>query len=245
MGIEWKELRGHLLGHAVWTVIALAVGTGVALLKVYWPNIASPVLYGLASVTCFAIISFTITGRAVFSKQRPQTTPENLETNIRVWLDNFGLASQKQTNDAACFLIAVTMKNGNPVAIFRPKMGDRYISFQSRVTVSPEHQAPMNAMPRPVQEKVSREVALELVRANIGYTMEGMPISAVTVVKSVVISSALTEDVFVALLDQMDSALNLAKLGIVTAIERNTLTQATSSTALVVSKEISSSNPQT
>jgi hypothetical protein len=245
MAIEWKELRGHLLGHAVWTVIALAVGTGLTFLKVYWPNIASPVLYGLAGITCFAVISFTITGRALLSKQQPQTTPENVETNMRAWIDNFGLASQKQTNNAAHFIFTVTMNNGNPVGIFRPKVRDRYVSFQSQITVAPEHQAQLDAMSRPQQEKVTKEITLEFVRANLGYVIDGTPIRNMTIIKSALISAALTEDVFVGFLDQMDSAINLAKLAIVLAIERNASIQAAAGTALVSTRETSSSTSQT
>jgi hypothetical protein len=193
----------------------------LVLLKAHWPALAGPALYGLFAATCIFVLHWAGTGKPLFSRQQPQTTLENIEANIRVWLDNFRLAAKKENHESTHFSIIVTLNNGNPVQVSRYKVTERYLTFQTRLAVSAEHQVPVDAMISTQRDRMMREITLELGRAKIGFTFEGPPFRSIVISKLSIISSKLTEDAFVAILDEMDSAVTLARASTVMAIERN------------------------
>jgi hypothetical protein len=219
--MDWKTLFKGVLHNAIWWVLVVLGGALPALLKAYRPLLAGPVAYGLFGATCVFIIHFVGTGRSLFSRQQPQTTPENVEANIRVWLDNFGLAAKKDRLDSAHFCIAITLHSGNGIVVVRQKASERYLLFQSRLGLAPEHQAPVDAMASAQRDQMMREITLDLARARIGYAFEGPPFRSIVLSKSSFITSRLTEDAFVAIIDEMDSAVALARAATVLAIERN------------------------
>jgi hypothetical protein len=135
---DW--LLQSLVSRVVWEMALIVGGAAVlAYLREKVPQKSSQVLYGLVGATMLSVLLFTFTGRAVLSKDRPETAVDNVEQNIRTWLDTFKLGEQKQSHDASYFTYAVTLGNGNHVIVARTKGRDHYITFTASVTVSPEH----------------------------------------------------------------------------------------------------------
>jgi hypothetical protein len=76
--MDWKSFFNNMLSNLVWWILLLGGGAMLALLKIYWPLMAEPALYGFIGMASIAILIYAFTGRPIFSKQLPQTTPENV-----------------------------------------------------------------------------------------------------------------------------------------------------------------------
>jgi len=221
--MDWKALfKGvvpSMVSRAIWWLLVLAAGAALGIIKLHWPSLADPMLYGLAGAACVAFLYFAATGRALLA--RPDTTPGNVEKNIRTWLDNFGLAVKKEVDPTMYFRLTVTLVNGNPLLVARPKARDHYLTFQSNLTLSPEHQAMMERMSGAQTERVLEELALELGRLQIGHAIQWPPFTGVMLIRLVPITADYTEAKFAASLDEMDLAINVARTATSLAIARN------------------------
>lgn len=184
-------------------------GLLLTILRVKKPNIAVPVLYGVATIALLSIIVFVFTGRFIFSTEQPQTNTENVESNIRTWLDDFGLTVQKQDIQNSYFTLLVTMHGGDHVFILRPKDHDRFIGFQGNVQAAPEHVAIINKLSKKDADLLVDEVGLELSRSKISYSIGGEPFKIVTIQRLVPITASLTESSFIQYLDETESGMNL------------------------------------
>lgn len=220
-GMDWKSFGHGIVSNAAWWGMLLISGFGMAYLKANWPSLAGPLLYGLLAAACIFVIHLAGTGRSLFSKRVAQTTVENLEANIRSWLDSFHLSAKSQPADAAHFLIFVTMNSGHGVLLARFKSSERYLTVQGRIVLSPEHQQAMDAMTVAARNRTVGEIALELSRARVGHTFEAPPLRAIGLSKGILITSALTEQQFASMLDDMDLSINVARMFTSQAIEKN------------------------
>jgi len=180
----------------------------------------SPILYGLAGSAFIAMIMFALMGRPMLSRQKPQTTPENIESNVKMWADNFSLGIQKQTDDKFSFLYAIALPSGRAVLVGRPVQRDRYLQFQGIMPISPEHEAILEKLSPPQLERFTDEVNIEMARSKMGFLLVGGPIKGVIVTKAIPITNSLTEDSFVAYLDEIDSSMMLAREAIRLALLR-------------------------
>lgn len=216
----WQGLITNWLS----TLLIIGAGAGLALLKTRRPQWVSPVLYGLLGSGSVAIILVAFYGLAAIpKKQRPQTTPENVEANLRVWLDAFGISTRKVTDQDSHFALIVTLNNGTPVAIVRSKKLDRYIVLQSTLTISPEHKTLLDKLSNGQKMQIREELAVEMARAKIGFTIEPSlepSLSGITLTRRVPITTNLAEDTFMERIDEIDEAVILARNTIVLALER-------------------------
>jgi hypothetical protein len=48
--------------------------------------------------------------KGALSREQPQTTMENIESNVRAWADKFSLGIQKQTDDKFNFVYLIAQK---------------------------------------------------------------------------------------------------------------------------------------
>jgi len=218
--MEWKTFRENIASNLAAALIVLISGSSLAILKIYLPMFATPILYGLAGGACVATVLFTLTGKAIFSRKQPETTLENIEVNIRAWLDNFHLSAKKEHLDNAHFCLLVVLNSGNGIVVARLNPTERYLTFQTRIGLATEHQIPIDAMIPQQRDRVMREIMVELAKTKVGFRLEGPPFRSILIMKTSFITTRLTEDAFLATLDEMDSAVNLAKLVTVMAIER-------------------------
>jgi hypothetical protein len=216
---DW--LLQSLFSRVVWEVLLmLGVGGVLGYLKANMPELAPRILYGLASATCVGILLFAFTGRAILSKAPPEITVDNVEQNIRTWLDTFKVGEQVESDETAYFTYAVTLANGNHVIVARSKGRDHYITFTASVMVSADHASLLAKMDANEAQQIEDEVDLDLAMFKIGRTMIGSPLKGVLIIKSVPITSSLTESEFASALDEMDNGLAVARQAIRTSIGR-------------------------
>jgi hypothetical protein len=173
-----------------------------------------------------SILIFTFTGRAVFSKEPPETTVDNVETNIRTWLDGYGVGVTRREIPDAFFAFGVTLPNGVGVLVLRPKEKDRYIGFRADIELSREHMAIFDKLSPQQQRDVLAEITLEMSRSKATYDLvpPPPPFKSLRIIKMVPITNDLTESSFATDLDEMDSNALLAGKSIGMTLERHSPT---------------------
>jgi hypothetical protein len=188
----------------------------------------SPVLYGIGGGT---LIAFCIVGiRLLFAPPPPVIEPittENIERHLRIWIDALGVSVKKDSIDAnggVYFEYSLTLHDGVPVGIARPKDRSRYLALQTAVSVSPEHKAVMATWSPEEGTRLVDELLLELARGKVAYQITGQPpqLDTIRIEKMVPIGNDLSEDTFARYLDDIDAQFSLAREEIRLLVARNT-----------------------
>jgi hypothetical protein len=214
--MDWNWLWQSVVSRLLWAVLVFLGGALLAFIRPKWPRLASALMYGLVAAACLGVLFFVFTGRAVLSRETPQTTPQNVEQNVRAWVDRWGLAIQTQpqpTNPPTRFMLLVRLPNEDPVYIAQLTANDRYLQIQGTVSLGPDLVALINKLSKDQLIRLEFEVMQELALAKMVYklNMSGDKINSITVTQTVPITSQLTEDAFVSLLNDMSSDLVLAR----------------------------------
>jgi len=214
-----------LVTNSVYALLILAGGVMLAILQRKWPTYATPALYGVIGVACLAITFFAFTGRAVFSRQQPKTTPENVESNVKAWCDLFELGMQRVSDSSMRFVVEVHLRyNGRVLRVGVPQQS-HYLQFTATLTPPPEQRSALDKLSKKQKQEVIDEVNLELERAKIGYALAGVdesPLQGILLTKSVPITDNLNEDSFIVNINEMDSVIGLADYAIKVSLEHLT-----------------------
>jgi len=147
------------------------------------------------------------------------TTEDNIESQIKAWVEEFGMGYAKVTPTPAdaYFLLDLTATSGRHIGVGRFK-SNRWLQFRSEMDMSSSVLARIKALSQPQAERYSDEVFLDLNRAGVGFMTFGAPINHVTLMKAVPVTPALTEDAFFSTIDQMDSAGGVATYSVLMSI---------------------------
>lgn len=210
----WKSFFQGLAANIISAILILGVGAVLTILQATHSRWAEPSLYGMAGICLMAIIIFAFTGRPILSKKQPQTTVHNVESNIRAWIDYFGLGVQKLAEPESYFALLVTLRNGLGIFVARMKARDRYIVFGCNIEISPEHRNVLARLPKEKSSRIAEEVALELAKTGVGYNLEIQPDGTMTKIslqRASPITSSFSQDTFVAHIDQLESNVLVAR----------------------------------
>jgi hypothetical protein len=206
----------------VWEVLLVLGGAAIlGYVKRKVPDHAPTIAYAVFGATCVAILIFTFTGHFILSRHQPETTPDNIEENIRTWGEALGLGLTKlPTTSDTYFNWGITLKNGNFVVVDRAKALPGYLQIQSQLVLSPENQAAYAKLTKQEVDDLTQEVSLELARSRMGYgigqgtqaTPTGSgPQMGVLLVKGIPITNNLTEAGFAGYMDEIDSAISIVR----------------------------------
>jgi hypothetical protein len=228
--MDWNGFWSSVLSNAVWWLLFIGGSAVLGWLRAKRPQIAAPILYGLAGATCLGILWFTFTGHAFLSKSQPETTQENVEENVKKWVDELGLGITKNPKMGdVYFSYVVALKSGNPIAVTRVTGLPGFLQFQSQLLLAPEQQGELAKMSKEQVESVTQELILQLALSKVGYTLAGSEqthlMQNIILMKSVPITGNLTEASFASSLDELDSALSLVRVTLALSIKRNRQTQ--------------------
>jgi hypothetical protein len=143
-----------------------------------------------------------------------RTTPDNVESKVKLWIDTFHLGSQTLPPGSplgadVLFGIVVTNHQGRQIMVHRDKSLERYLQFQATIAVTPDDQKKLAALHDADRIAIVRDLQIELSRAGIGFGGIALPLSSFAVMKSVPID-LLNESTFVQNLDQTDLGYILA-----------------------------------
>ncbi len=194
---QWQDISGN-----VKFAVLLVLGTGA----MSW---ATALIHGLETwqqvilVTLFALI-FGWALFATFHAIRPKSdafivTPENVESCVRQWLDNFEVTTKKLSEpDKFHFGCLVTYSDTIPILIYRNINRDQYLTIQGTVGLSEGHKVLFDKLSETEKKRFILELRTEISRAKIHTKWE--PPLQITVVRILPITT-LTEG---ELVDQMD-----------------------------------------
>ena len=217
--IDW--LWQGFISNGLWWLAVLLVGIAVAYIRKKYAGWAPPILYGLGAFLLTAGIMLSIAAWSALPTRQPQITPDNVETNIRAWLDAFSLATKRLPDQPqnVVFLFEVRPKPDMPILVARTRPLDRYLVIQANIDISPLHKALIEKLTEVERAKLFLELSVELARAKIGYEIS-FPLSKITVMRRVPITNNLTEDVFIDRIGEVETAVNLARQSFVLVLDR-------------------------
>jgi hypothetical protein len=234
--MDWNWLWQGIVSNWVAALAIVGGGLLITYLKTKGSKWANGLLYGVGGATCIAVLLFALKGRAVFSKEKPEVTGENIEANMKVWADEYGLGVTRAPSPPpdSFFAYGVTLANSNQLLIFRSKAKPKQLQLQVIMSFSQEHQTTFAKLSKEQSANFMQEIVLELARAKIGYTIstaipivQGTQVSPfspqmqITIMKTLPLSGTLDEDMFVRGVDEMDSAISMVRSATELAFKHN------------------------
>jgi hypothetical protein len=178
----------------------------------------STILYGMIA---YALLSAIVVGfwgiRALRFKQH-EVVGGNLQPTLCRWLEDSGLRTNTVSDPAWEFGLLTTMSDGEPIYIVQMKEHRRFITFQANLAIPAEQQAILKAMPAAYFEKLAQDVVLKVFLAKMVLAIRTR-LSEVSLFTQLAIND-LTQDAFFQHLDDIDSAILLARSMVLQAVER-------------------------
>jgi hypothetical protein len=151
-------------------------------------------------VTLFALVAitwFAFTGKGII--QAPSTTPDNVESNIRTWLDTFNYSVRviKDNPPDIIFALEATNVYGQQLVILRPKARDNYIQLQMTAVPPLDYQNRFTKLSESDKKEYLGQVSLEILKARThSFNFVGLP-KLVEVSHSIPITNDLNADSFI------------------------------------------------
>lgn len=141
----------------------------------------------------------------VFPRAGDNVTIENIQSNVRHWLDTFHLASQELADSASYFVYAVTLADGRRVRLERTKEYDKYITFTSSITTDKSAQDLFDSFTERDRNRIKQELILDLSRAKIAMFVDDH-LRVIGMSTRLPITTTLSEADFIGRIDEMDFA---------------------------------------
>lgn len=228
----FNGLLQNLLANWLYELLVIVGGFGVGWARAKNYAWATPAMYGLVSAAMILIILIGVRAWNILPTPASQITPENLESNVRKWLDTFSISSRKGQDLNCYFVFLVTLRNGNRVIVCRvtdPNLS-KYLIIQGSLSVTPPLDKILDGMSQEKKEHLINEVGCELAKlrmtcdillASKAYGAQiQRPPAIIIVEKRVPINNNLSEDLFMDRLDDINSAIMVARQVIVSGLER-------------------------
>lgn len=108
-------------------------------------------------------------------KKKPQVEPtkkENIQNNIRKWLDNFQTTVQNQPNDLSYFRYMLTMRNGTGIIISRPKNKDTYLWIEAIIIPTQKGMELFNKLSVQQRKELRNEIKIAIAQRDIANTSQ-------------------------------------------------------------------------
>jgi hypothetical protein len=159
-----------LLTNGIYALVIVGGGFVFGYLRAKHSDKVPAALFGLAGATCFAILIFTFTGRPIFSTTPKETTPDNLEKNIKIWAEHLGMTIGPAIEPDSYFAYTLSNPDGVPMEVFRGKDKSGFLQFKAVIAVSPEHQAIFAKLSEAQISRLVEQLNLEVARSNVDCT---------------------------------------------------------------------------
>ncbi len=175
--MDWKAIGQSLFSRALWEIIIIIGGGAlIGVLKAKWPSYAPRAIYVVAGAACTAIILFTLTGRAILSNPLPpETGPDNIEENVKLWSEDLGLAFTKANIPDTHFAYSITTGNGIAIQVMRSKKEKPfYLQMITTLLLSPANQATLTTLTKDQIDSFTDELSVELNKGRVGFSLAFM-----------------------------------------------------------------------
>ena len=181
-------------------------------------HVLSTFLYLMIGYVLMSAIVVGFWGVRAVRFRQPEVIANNLEATIRGWLNDFGMSTKPASDPTWNFGVLTALPYGGSVHIIQMKERPGFITFQSNLAISAEHQAVLKAMPIAYFEKLAREVVPAVFLANIVLAIRTR-LSDVSFFSQLAIAE-LTEEDLLRHINDMDNAILLAREAIFLGVER-------------------------
>jgi hypothetical protein len=194
----------HLVAEGI--IVSLAGGGLIAWLKRRASSWLTPICWGISGTAVILIGVGALRLIAIPFPDRTQlVTSDNVEALVVGWLDHFRLNVRNEPMEGSFFRRVVTMPNGNAIAISRTRVQDHYVLLDAGLRPTDDDQRMLAKLTPQGTAELVDEMRLEAARLETNCTVTSNPIQAVFE-KRIPITNALTEDLFIGKIDEMDSA---------------------------------------
>ncbi len=139
--MDFGSLFHSVLGNVLFWGIAAISGAIAGYLKTRKDKRLAPVLTGLFAMGVAALVFLDIAmWNNIRTEQASKTTTENVQSKIRIWLDEFNVPSQNLKDDDAYFHYSVTVIKDPElgVNVVRPKAHGSALSITARLYIKGE-----------------------------------------------------------------------------------------------------------
>jgi hypothetical protein len=173
---------------------ALVGGTMLAWIKKRHPSWISTMCWGLGGAIAILIGAGALRVVALPSPMSSGVTTDNIEAQVRKWLDKLGHSTTPVESTDKYFQFNVTSGDGSNFVIARPKgVFDQYLVMVGTVTIK---ESQLKLLSDGGVRKLMRYIQIEADRLKISVSMNSPP-TRITVATRIPISPQLTEDIFV------------------------------------------------
>ena len=135
-------------------------------------HVLSTFLYLMIGYVLMSAIVVGFWGVRAVRFRQPEVIANNLEATIRGWLNDFGMSTKPASDPTWNFGVLTALPYGGSVHIIQMKERPGFITFQSNLAISAEHQAVLKVMPIAYFEKLAREVVPAVFLANMVLAIE-------------------------------------------------------------------------
>jgi hypothetical protein len=206
-------------------VSALVIGAGGIIVAFLARNAslwATPALYGLGGSALLAVSIYAGKAIARLPAKRHLIDPNNVEKEVRSWLDNFRVGVRNAPIPEAYFRFIATMDSGTKIIVGRLRTElSGYILLRAEVIPSPEERRMIAQLSGEEVMNILSEIKLELARARVGYSGLVIPVGTIALFKRIPLTAALTEDLLINRLEEMEATINMIALISYNGFRRN------------------------
>ena len=163
--------------------------------KTLWEQTSAHYLFLISAVICTGIFAFALR----YWWRNSRTTPDNIQSRIREWLDNSGYSHTVAPWQGVWhFGFRVTMERGPLLFVARPVARDGgYLLLTGRLQgIDDRRREAFNNLSNSERDEFYARLTLETARAKIAFYPDES-LNEVSIVKWIPITSKLTESVFV------------------------------------------------
>jgi hypothetical protein len=205
-----RPVTANIISSAIYATLILGGSVVIAYLQHSYQAWFTWVLWTLISAALITVIvaAFEIWRR--LPKPTTEVTPENIEANIRAWLDSFRLGVKREENPDALFTIIASLDNGMPILIWRPRLLDRYIMVEGHIRISPDDKAIFDSLPEEEKAVFAMRLSVELSRDSMGFVMNLAQTNDIVLQRRLPITTDLTESNFMTAVDEVTNATHRA-----------------------------------
>lgn len=190
-----KWLRRIFTQYIAGVLLVITVSGGVTLLA--WLQSTPWYLIALASIGAFGVTFWGINQfkifRSGYKKPFVNWSNERTERTLREWLYRRGYQVHDASQPGALFAFEAKLHD-IPITIVRLPKTEAFITLLGALSVDPEYQKHVQALPEVQRIKILQELRIEMARLGVGYSGIADPLNRVELSTEIACDRSLTEE---------------------------------------------------
>jgi len=163
---------------------------------------------GPKAVGIFLILGFLLSGFSIYGAWYPRqpvpVTQENIEKQVKTWLEEFNYSVKKINDENYYFAFEAGLPDGRHLVVRRSKKRDHYLFVVTEVALSAEDARDFANLSSTQQAELTAEIGLEMSRERVEWALH-LP-DPISLMDTVPITPNLTADDLVKTIGNVDGA---------------------------------------